>query len=218
MTDESKNTNFDRNYAMLGKLQATYPAAQCELTYDTPFHLLVSVILSAQCTDKRVNEVTPRLFKVYDTPEDFAGADINKLESLIYSCGFYRNKSRNIIGAARDIVARFGGEVPSNFDDLLSLSGVGRKTANVMMAVAFGGNNIAVDTHVFRLSHRLGLSEGKTPYDVERDLMACFKPKDYSTVHHLLIFHGRYCCKSQRPQCNECPVSEFCVYSPAPIK
>lgn len=195
-------------------LAERYPDAHCELDYDTVFHLLVSVILSAQCTDRRVNQVTPELFKVYDTPEDFANADYDRLCGLIYSCGFYRNKAKNLIGAARDIVARFGGEVPSDFDKLMTLAGVGRKTANVMMSVAFGGDNIAVDTHVFRVSKRLGLSDGKTPYDVEKDLRRNLDKSDYSAAHHLLIFHGRYCCKSQRPQCGECAVFALCPNSP----
>ncbi|MCI8412814.1 MAG: endonuclease III [Clostridia bacterium] len=203
-----------RTRLILEQLTQTYPQAECELEYDNPFHLLVSVILSAQCTDKRVNEVTKELFKVYDTPEDFANADIDTLQRLIFSCGFYRNKSANIIAAARDIVARFNGKVPSSFDELLTLKGVGRKTANVVMAVAFGGNNIAVDTHVFRVSHRLGFSNGKTPFDVEKDLMAVLDPSDYSRAHHLLIFHGRYCCKSQRPLCEKCPVAALCSAAP----
>lgn len=207
-------TKNKRARAIAQTLAETYSTAQCELRYDTPFHLLIAVILSAQCTDKRVNEVTPRLFAVYDTPSDFACADMQTLQQLIFSCGFYRNKSASIVSASRDIVERFGGEVPANFDDLLSLRGVGRKTANVVMSVAFGGNNIAVDTHVFRVSHRLGFSNGKTPFDVEKDLTALFDPADYSLLHHLLIFHGRYCCKSQRPACNECPVAAFCTLSP----
>lgn len=213
-TERTIKTKDGRAESIFERLSAAYPHAQCELQYDNPFHLLVSVILSAQCTDKRVNEVTKELFKVYDTPMDFAEADIETLQKLIFSCGFYRNKSQNIISAARDIVTRFGGKVPDNFDDLLTLKGVGRKTANVVMAVAFGGNNIAVDTHVFRVSHRLGFSNGKTPYDVEKDLMSKFDESEYSLLHHLLIFHGRYCCKSQRPQCGECPVAEFCAFSP----
>ena len=196
------------------RLKTSYPDAHCELHYDNPFHLLVAVILSAQCTDKRVNQVTKELFRVYDTPQEFAEADILRLEGLIYSCGFYRNKAKNIKSASADIVSRFGGKVPDTFDDLLSLAGVGRKTANVMMAVAFGGHHIAVDTHVFRTSHRLGLSGGKTPYDVEKDLCAVLEPDEYATAHHLLIFHGRYCCKSQHPDCGNCTLREFCVEQP----
>ena len=205
----------ERAKLILERLTAAYPQAMCELNYDTPFHLLVAVILSAQCTDKRVNEVTKTLFTVYDTPADFASADVFKLQELIYSCGFYRNKSQSIISASRDIVEKFGGEVPHTFDELLTLRGVGRKTANVVMAVAFGGNNIAVDTHVFRTSHRLGLSGGKTPDKVEADLCALLEPTMYGKAHHLLIFHGRYCCKSQRPVCKECPVAAFCSNMPA---
>lgn len=204
----------ERALRIMERLAETYPQAMCELHYDSPFHLLISVILSAQCTDKRVNEVTEKLFKVYDTPQDFAEADILKLQELIFSCGFYRNKSQSIISASRDIVEKFGGEVPHTFDELLTLRGVGRKTANVVMAVAFGGNNIAVDTHVFRTSHRLGLSGGKTPDKVEADLCALLDPSMYAKAHHLLIFHGRYCCKSQRPTCNDCPVAAFCTTSP----
>lgn len=206
--------NSERAQRILERLTAAYPQATCELHYDSPFHLLIAVILSAQCTDKRVNEVTKTLFTVYNTPEDFASADIFKLQELIYSCGFYRNKSQSIISASRDIVEKFGGQVPNTFEELLSLRGVGRKTANVVMAVAFGGNNIAVDTHVFRTSHRLGLSSGKTPDKVEADLCALLEPSMYGKAHHLLIFHGRYCCKSQRPTCNECPVSPFCTEMP----
>lgn len=211
------HTKNERVKEMLARLADTYPAAQCELSYDSPFHLLVAVILSAQCTDKRVNEVTKELFKVFDTPEDFADADIAELQKLIFSCGFYRNKSQSIISASRDIVQRFGGEVPHSFDEIITLRGVGRKTANVVMSVAFGGNNIAVDTHVFRVSHRLGLSSGKTPYDVEKDLNAVLDPEDYSLAHHLFIFHGRYCCRSQRPECAKCPVAAFCTQSPVKI-
>ena len=207
------NENKTKAGELVKALSAAYPEAKCELNYDSPFHLLVSVILSAQCTDKRVNEVTKTLFKELDTPEDFAGVDAERLEKLIYSCGFYHSKARSIIDASRDIVEKYGGKVPDTFEQLLTLRGVGRKTANVVMSVAFGGNNIAVDTHVFRVSHRLGLSDGKTPFDVEKDLLATLNETDRSLMHHLLIFHGRYCCKSQKPQCNDCPVAEFCTHN-----
>lgn len=211
MDEKFTYENRTKAKELVKALSIAYPEAKCELSYDSPFHLLVSVILSAQCTDKRVNEVTKELFKVLDTPEDFAGVEAEKLERLIYSCGFYRNKARSIIDASRDIVEKFGGNVPDTFEELLTLRGVGRKTANVVMSVAFGGNNIAVDTHVFRVSHRLGLSDGKTPFDVEKDLLATLDETDRSLMHHLLIFHGRYCCKSQRPQCSDCPVADFCT-------
>lgn len=194
------------------RLNAAYPNAKCELEYDSAFHLLVAVILSAQCTDKRVNKVTEQLFKVYNSPYDFACANVGDMENLIFSCGFYHNKSKNIISMASDIVTKHDGEMPKTFDELLSLSGVGRKTANVIMAECYGGNNIAVDTHVYRTSRRLGLSSGNTPEKVEVDLMKLLQPSDYAHTHHLLIFFGRYCCKSANPDCDSCPVNEFCVY------
>ncbi len=194
-------------------LESKYPEAHCELEYGTSFQLLVAVILSAQCTDKRVNKVTKELFKVAATPAEFAALSEEELQPLIFSCGFYRNKARSIISASKDIISRFGGEVPSDFDSLISLKGVGRKTANVMMSVAFNEPAIAVDTHVFRVSNRLGLSHGKTPYEVEKDLSALLKPEFQGKAHHLLIFHGRYCCKSLRPDCASCPVYDACIYT-----
>ena len=197
---------------ILQLLDKAYPDAHCELNYGSDFQLLVAVILSAQCTDKRVNIVTEKLFKRASTPADFAAMSAGELEPLIYSCGFYRNKAKNIIAAARDIIVRFDGRVPDNFDQLLSLAGVGRKTANVIMSVAFHEPAIAVDTHVFRVSHRLGLSEGNTPYEVEKDLSALIEPDSRGQAHHLLIFHGRYCCRAQHPDCERCVVRPMCIY------
>lgn len=188
------------------KLDEEYPHAHCELDYGTPFELLVAVILSAQCTDKRVNEVTKTLFKRANTPKDFVEMPIEELESLIRSCGFFRNKAKNIKSMSLDVLTRYGGEVPHDFDER-----VGRKTANVVSSVAFGGDGIAVDTHVYRLAHRLGLSNGKTPYDVEKDLTELIDAGQRARVHHLLIFHGRYCCKAQRPECARCPISGYCA-------
>lgn len=195
---------------LLQTLSETYPDATCELEYGTDFELLISVILSAQCTDKRVNIVTRELFRVADTPQAFCELDIQKLEALIKSCGLYKNKAANIKKCCHDLVERFGGQVPRTREELMSLAGVGRKTANVMLSVAFGEPAIAVDTHVFRVSHRLGLSDGKTPDDVERDLCAAFEPKDYRDVHFLLIRHGRDCCHAQNPSCETCAVNEIC--------
>ena len=195
---------------IISALEKTYPDAHCELDFGSVCELLVAVILSAQCTDKRVNEVTKTLFKRANTPKAFAEMPTEELEKLIYSCGFYRNKAKNIKSMSLDVLTRFGGKVPEDFDELLSLAGVGRKTANVVTSVAYGGDGIAVDTHVFRVSHRLGLSDGKTPYDVEKDLTALIEPQKRADAHHLLIFHGRYCCKSQRPDCGKCPVIEYC--------
>ncbi len=196
---------------LLERLQNTYPDATCELEYGNEFELLISVILSAQCTDKRVNIVTRELFKAADTPQAFCDMDIGTLENYIKSCGLYKNKAANIKACCADIVNKFDGRVPDTMDKLITLAGVGRKTANVMLSVAFGKPAIAVDTHVFRVAHRLGLSSGKTPGDVEKDLCAVFEPKDYRDVHFLLIRHGRDCCHAQRPNCRNCAVREFCA-------
>ena len=196
--------------SLLEELNNAYPDATCELVYGTDFELLISVILSAQCTDKRVNIVTRELFRIADSPAEFFALETEKLESLIKSCGLYKNKAANIKAACKAIVERFGGIVPRTREELMSLPGVGRKTANVMLSVAFGEPAIAVDTHVFRVSHRLGLSDGKTPDLVEKDLCAAFEPSAYGNVHFLLIHHGRHCCKAQNPDCENCPVVTYC--------
>ena len=201
-----------RAQKILDELKKMHPDAGCELNYGTPFELLVAVILSAQCTDKRVNEVTKDLFKKYNTPEQYATMTPAELEPLIHSCGFFHNKAVNIIGAAKDIVDRFGGEVPKTMAELTSLPGVGRKTASVVMTVAFDEPAMPVDTHVFRVSGRLGLSHGKNPEQVEKDLKDLYPPSDWNIVHHTLIFHGRYICKALRPNCSECTLTEYCPY------
>ncbi|MDR1093601.1 MAG: endonuclease III [Clostridiales bacterium] len=195
---------------VLNLLRERYPDAVCELDFGTPFQLLVAVILSAQCTDKRVNIVTPPLFERYPGPAEFAAADEGELKRLIHSCGFYNTKAKHIISAARDITERFGGRVPDTMADLMTLAGVGRKTANVVSAVAFKGQAIAVDTHVFRVSNRLGLARAGNVYDTEMQLRDAIDPALYSDAHHLLLFLGRYTCKSQRPLCGECVVKGFC--------
>ena len=195
---------------LLTELQNTYPDATCELEYGNEFELLISVILSAQCTDKRVNAVTRDLFKLADTPQAFCDMPVEQLETAIKSCGLYKNKSANIKACCNDIVRKFGGRVPQTMDELITLAGVGRKTANVMLSVAFGQPAIAVDTHVFRVAHRLGLSQGKTPDEVEKDLCAAFDPKDYRDVHFLLIRHGRDCCHARKPDCESCSVKRTC--------
>lgn len=201
-----------RAQKILDELKKMHPDAGCELNYGTPFELLVAVILSAQCTDKRVNEVTKDLFKKYNTPEQYATMTPAELEPLIHSCGFFHNKAVNIIGAANGIVDRFGGEVPKTMAELTSLPGVGRKTASVVMTVAFDEPAMPVDTHVFRVSGRLGLSHGKNPEQVEKDLKDLYPPSDWNIVHHTLIFHGRYICKALRPNCSECTLTEYCPY------
>lgn len=202
----------ERTNEIISILSKAYPDAHCELDYTTTFELLVAVVLSAQCTDKRVNVVTKTLFACANTPSQFIILGQEAVEKLIYSCGFYRQKAKSIISLSEDILNKFGGEVPDDFDKLVSLRGVGRKTANVVMSVAFGGDNIAVDTHVFRTSRRLGFSIGNTPYEVEKDLNALLSDGQHSTMHHLLIFHGRYTCKSQRPLCEECPLTVHCKF------
>ncbi|MCL2234390.1 MAG: endonuclease III [Firmicutes bacterium] len=197
---------------ILDKLIKMFPDAKCELNFSTPYELLVATILSAQCTDIRVNKVTQELFKTHNTPQHFASLDYQELEKMIHSCGFYRNKAKGIIDSARAILIKHNGEVPNDLEELIALKGVGRKTANVVLSNAFGGQTIAVDTHVFRTSHRLGLSNGKTPYEVEKDLMNVFEPPEYSIVHHLLIFLGRYVCKSRSPECSKCDLKEICKY------
>lgn len=192
-------------------LDETFPNAQCELDFGSVFELLVAVILSAQCTDRRVNVVTKELFKIASTPEEFAAMDPADLEKVIYSCGFYRNKAKNIIAASKAIVEN-GGKVPDTFDGLLALPGVGRKTANVVFDVGFGGDGIPVDTHVFRTSNRLGIAHGKTPREVEDNLLKIIPEGNRNRVHHLLIFLGRYRCKAISPGCDDCPLNRYCKY------
>ncbi len=195
---------------VLDKLEQMHPNAECELKYSTPFELLVAVILSAQCTDKRVNQVTEKLFKVYNTPYQFAELEEEELAPYIFSCGFYRNKAHNIISASRDIVVKFGGSVPTSIEELMTLAGVGKKTANVVYAVAFGGDAIAVDTHVLRLANRIGFCDSDDPLKVEKALMEIIPKDKWSHAHHLLIHHGRYTCSSRSPQCKECLISDYC--------
>ena len=197
---------------VLDILERVYPDAKPELNFETPFTLLVAVILSAQCTDKRVNEVTSVLFKKYDKPEDFVNITQEELESYIKPCGFYHDKAKHIIGAACKICSDYGGKVPDKFEELVKLPGVGRKTANVVYAVAFGGDAIAVDTHVFRVSHRLNMSDAKDPEGTEKQLYRLIADGRRNRAHHLLIFHGRRCCKAQRPLCSDCPVKDYCTF------
>lgn len=197
---------------ILEKLKIEQPNAGCELNFSTPFELLVAVILSAQCTDKRVNMATEKLFKVYNTAEQFASLSLEELAPYIFSCGFYNNKGKNIIAMAKELVEKYNGEVPRDLDKLVKLAGVGRKTASVVMTVAFDEPAMPVDTHVFRVSRRLGLSKGNTPEKVEQDLCKAFDREDWNSLHHTMIFHGRYVCHSQRPKCDECLVKEYCIY------
>jgi endonuclease-3 len=191
-------------------LEKTYPHAETALRYENPFQLLVAVILSAQCTDARVNMTTPALFKKYPTAEKLAKARQEDVEHIIKSCGFFRMKARNIINASRELAEKYGGDVPREREQLETLAGVGRKTANVVMGAAFDEAAIAVDTHVFRVSHRLGLTLGKTPREVENDLEALAPRNKWRHVSHWLILHGRAICKAPTPLCGQCPVNELC--------
>lgn len=206
------NAHMNSHEEILKELALLYPDAQPALKFKTPYELLVAVILSAQCTDERVNKVTGVLFAEYDTPEKMLSLSQEALERYIYSCGFYHNKAKHILSASADIVQKFGGEVPSTLEELQTLAGVGRKTANVVFAVAFGGDAIAVDTHVFRVSNRLGLASGKTPEQVEKGLMQVIPQELWSKAHHYLIWHGRKVCHSQRPDCEHCTLNRLCSF------
>ena len=197
----------------LSILEDTYKGAVPELIFNSPFELLIAVILSAQCTDKRVNTVTKELFKIANTPEQFLALGQAKLEELIKSCGFYRMKSKNILAACKMIVDKFNGEVPNTFDELVTLPGVGRKTANVVTSVAFKQPAIAVDTHVFRIANRLQLAIGSTPLEVELGLQKVIPREKWSDAHHWLILHGRYVCKARNPLCKECIIADICKHN-----
>ncbi len=191
-------------------LDSMHGGAECELNFGSPFELLVAVVLSAQCTDKRVNAVTAELFKVANTPQQFVDMPAEELERRIFSCGFYRNKARAIKELSASII-ELGG-MPDTREELMQLRGVGRKTANVVYAVAYGGNAIAVDTHVFRVANRIGLVDAKTPEQTEEQLMLNFDENLWSHLHHLLIFQGRYVCHSRNPECGVCALKEYCKH------
>lgn len=192
------------------KLIEEYPNPKPALKFNTPYELLVAVILSAQCTDERVNKVTAELFKVADTPEKMVALGADELEKYIFSCGLYRSKAEHIISASESIVRDYGGKVPENIEDLRKLGGVGRKTANVVASVAFGQDAIAVDTHVFRVSARIGLAKGKTPLETELKLMKILPKNLWSRMHHALIYHGRQTCKARNPECGRCVIKDIC--------
>ena len=191
-------------------LKRTYPDAHCELVFQNPLQLAVATILSAQCTDKRVNQVTPALFRRYPTVQAFASADRAELESLIASTGFFRNKASAIIGMARKVISDFGGELPSDLKALITLPGVGRKTANVILGNAFNVPGITVDTHVGRLARRFEWTEHADPVKAELDIMALFPAKDWTMLSHVLIWHGRRRCHARKPACGACPVAKLC--------
>lgn len=203
---------MNKDYVMQG-LDKMVPNPKCELQFESPFELLVAVILSAQCTDKRVNLVTEQLFKTANTPQDFIKMPLEELEEKIHSCGFYHNKAKSIKKASEDILTRFDGKVPDDFDQLLTLAGVGRKTANVVMAVAFGGDNFAVDTHVLRVSNRLGLVKTDNANKCEEKLCKTFPKSVWSKLHYQMVLFGRYTCKAIKPDCENCVFNAVCPSS-----
>jgi endonuclease-3 len=192
------------------ELTQLYPDARCSLDHANPLQLLIATMLSAQCTDERVNLVTPALFSRYPNAKAFAGAKPKELENLIQSTGFFRNKAKNIISCCKQLVERFGGEVPSTMEDLVPLAGVGRKTANVVLGTAFGVPGIPVDTHVTRLSLRMGLTEQTDPGKIERDLIALIANKEWTSFGHRMIYHGRRVCQARKPLCEQCTLARIC--------
>jgi endonuclease-3 len=197
---------------VLDELENMHPEASCALDFGTRFQLLTAVVLSAQTTDVSVNKVTPALFEKYPTPQAMAEADPLDVQEIIRTIGLYKNKSVNVVKMSRMLCDDFGGEVPGRFEDLVKLPGVGRKTANVVLAEGFGQARIAVDTHVFRVSNRIGLTDGKDPEAVEKGLMARLPEEQWSRAHHLLIFHGRKVCHARKPECENCGLKNICIF------
>jgi len=198
--------------AVLEILNETYAGVKCGLDFTTHYELLISTILSAQCTDVRVNVVTKQLYKEYNTPKSMITLSQLELGEKIKSCGFYNNKSKNILGATKMILEKYKGEVPRTMEELILLPGVGRKTANVVLSNAFGIPAIAVDTHVFRVSNRIGLAKGKNVEVVEQQLMENIPKKMWSQAHHYIIWHGRKICKARKPDCEVCPIAPYCEF------
>ena len=192
-------------------LKDYYPDATCSLDFRTPFEMMIAVMLSAQCTDERVNKTTPFLFSKYNTPADLANIDIKILEEIIHPCGFYKNKAKNIKACSKKLLEDFGGIVPNNMEDLQSLPGVGRKSANVIMLEAFNSpQGIAVDTHAKRIANRIGLSKQTDPEKIEKDLLQIIPKEYYYDVNHLFVWHGRNTCTARNPKCEKCPVKKYC--------
>ena len=217
VTDSSPAGRKRRARTVLSRLKKAYPDANCALTHQDAYQLLAATILSAQCTDARVNMVTPALFEKYPTPDDLARARQSDLEELIRSTGFFRNKSTNLIGMAQAVVADHDGQVPDTMEALQALPGVGRKTANVVLGNAFGKNEgVVVDTHVGRIARLLELTDQKDPVKVERELMPLFPQKDWALLAHLLISHGRQVCIARRPRCTECVLADRCPSAQLP--
>ena len=205
--------NKDEAIRIIENLKKAYPDATCSLDFKTPFQMLIAVMLSAQCTDERVNKVTPELFEKYGTAELMAKASQNDIEKIIHSCGFFKNKSKNAIEASKTILEKFEGRVPKTIDELITIPGVGRKSANVIMLEAFNNPvGIAVDTHAKRVSNRMGFSKESDPTKIEMDLLKVFPKKYLYDVNHLFVWHGRNHCDSRKPNCLDCPVKQDCDF------
>lgn len=218
MAEETITHKIQRCREIIRILREQYPDARCTLDFENPFQLLVAAIMAAQSTDEKVNQLTPELFAKYQTPEAFANADQHELEAMIRPSGFFRQKTKAIMLASRGIIERFDGEVPSNIDDLLSLHGIGRKTANMLLGVAFGQSAIIVDTHVKRVSNRLGLSFSPDSDKIEFELAEVLPREDWTHFNHLLVFHGRAICKAPTPLCEMCPVLSLCPFGQQRMK
>lgn len=196
---------------ILNILRKFYPDAKCSLDFETPFQIVIAVMLSAQCTDERVNKTTPILFKNYGTPEKLSKINLSKLEEIIHPCGFYKNKAKNAIACSKELVEKYNSEVPNDMEKLMKLPGIGRKSANVIMLEAFNNaQGIAVDTHCRRISNKIGFSNKKDPEKIEQDLLKLFKKEDWFDVNHLFVWHGRYTCTARTPKCDKCPIKNYC--------
>lgn len=196
---------------ILEKLKKEYPEAVCSLDFKTPLEMAIAVLLSAQCTDERVNKVTPMLFKRCKNVQDFADIDLKELEEIIYPCGFYKNKAKNIKLLAEKLLKDFNGEVPNTMEELITLPGIGRKSANVIMLEAFNNpQGVAIDTHAKRICNRLGISKSPDPIKIEQDLLKKLPKECYYDANHLLVFHGRKTCKARNPECNKCVLEKYC--------
>ena len=208
----TQTANRERALVVYDILRTTYPDAECSLDHRTPLQLMVSTILSAQCTDERVNKVTKKLFREFPTVHEYAKRPRKDLEKIIQSCGFYRQKAKNIASACKRIIEKHGGEVPGTLDELIALDGVGRKTANVILGTAFDTPGVVVDTHCKRITKRLGFTRNHDPEKVERDLMKIWLHSAWSLYSHLMVFHGRAVCVARAPACSRCPVHEHCPF------
>lgn len=198
---------------IIEKLKQTYPEATCSLDFTTPFELGIAVMLSAQCTDERVNKITKILFKKYNKPEDYVNLTLEQIEEIIKPCGFYKNKAKNVLGYAKLVLEKYDGNLPKTMEELVQLPGIGRKSANVIMLEAFNNpQGIAVDTHAKRIANRIGLSKEKEPSKIEQDLIKIIPKNYFKDVNHLLVWHGRNICNARNPKCQECPIKNHCWF------